>query len=227
MLLLLFSFVSGGGQQQDEIRQKENYIQLFVVQTVKRSLFLSDMSTVRKKYFFMSCAALLMTSVAAEGAMATALTASTSLTVVHVTELAFNSVDITRWEGDWPNDPNDLLIPESQEVYLNNVYFTPTHMSWETTPYTLPYPVFPNTMTGMVAAVWSKDKGKTYTLGSWDYLRNTAHSKGIEAGMPDCWMGTLVHSICDRKVGECNGRNKSNLYFTEYPSGNNSCWGTL
>jgi len=180
-----------------------------------------------KKYFSIACAALLITSVWAEGAMATALTASTSLTVVHVTEFVFNSVDITQWEGDLPNDPDDLLIPENQEVYLNNVYFTTSYMSWETLPYKLPYPVFSNGMAGMVAAVWSKDNGKTFTLGSWDYLRETAHAKGIDAGMPDCWMGTMVHSICDRKVGECNGRNKSNLYFSEYPSGNSSCWGIL
>ena len=82
-------------------------------------------------------------------------------------------------------------------------------------------------MTGMLAAVWSKDGGKTFTLGSWDYLRATAHGKGIDAGMPDCWMGTMVHSICDRKPDECNGRNRSNLYFTEYPTGNSACWGSV
>lgn len=171
--------------------------------------------------------ALLVACVVVKSSMAATLTASTSLTVVHVTAFAFNSVDITQWGGDWPNDPEDLLNPEGQEVYLNNVNFTPTSMSWETIPYQLPYPVFPNFMTGMIAAVWSDDNGKTFTLGSWDYLRATAHAKGIDGGMPDCWMGTMVHSICDRKVDECNGRNKSNLYFTEYPSGNSSCWGTL
>lgn len=134
---------------------------------------------------------------------------------------------MTQWAGDWPNDPDDLITPEGQEVYLNNVFFTPTEISWDTNPYELPYPVFPNAMTGMIAAVWSQDNGRTFTLGSWDYLRSTAHFKGIDAGMPDCWMGTMVHSICDRKVDECNGRNKSNLFFTEYPSGNTTCWGTL
>ena len=179
------------------------------------------------KYFSMFSAALLLTCVVAKGSIAATFTASTSLTVVHVTTLAFNSVDITQWGGDWPNDPTDVINPESQEVYLNNVYFEPIHMSWNTTPYVTPYPVFYNGLNSMIAAVWSKDGGKTFTLGSWDYLTPTAHSKGIEGGMPDCWMGTLVHTICDRKAGECNGRNKSNLYFTEYPSGNTSCWGSL
>lgn len=187
---------------------------------------MSDTNKV-KKYFLVFSATLLVSCVAAKGSIAIALTASTSLTVVHVTEFAFNSADTRQWGGDWPNDPDDLITPEGQEVYLNNVHFSETHMSWETTPYRLPYTVFPNAMTGMIAAVWSKDKGKTFTLGSWDYLRTTAHAKGIEAGMPDCWMGTMVHSICDRKAGECNGRNRSNLYFTEYPSGNISCWGSL
>jgi len=187
---------------------------------------LNDASIIKNRFIVFSMA-LIVSGIFVKGAIATSLTASTSLTVVHVTEWAFNSVDITRWEGDWPNDPDDLIIPEGQEVYLNNVQFVLPHISWVTTPYRLPYPVFPNAMAGMVAAIWSKDNGKTFTLGSWDYLRATAHAKGIDAGMPDCWMGTMVHSICDRKDGECNGRNKSNLYFTEYPSGNTSCWGSL
>lgn len=192
----------------------------------KRSFILSDVNRVQKKIIVFG-AALIMSCVIAKASIATTLTASTSLTIVHVTEFAFGSVDITQWEGDWPNDPDDLITPEGQEIYLNNVQFVLPQISWKTTPYRLPYPVFPNAMTGMVAAIWSKDRGKSFTLGSWDYLRATAHSKGIDAGMPDCWMGTLVHSLCDRKAGECNGRNKSNLYFTEYPSGNNSCWGSL
>ncbi len=177
-----------------------------------------------KKYLSL---ALLVSCVVVEGAAAATLTDSTSLTVVNVTALEFNSIDITQWEGDWPNDPTDLIKPESQEVYLNNVHFEPTHQSWNTTPYYTPYPTFPNTVNSMVAAVWSVDGGKTFKLGSWDYLAASTHAKGIEGGMPNCWMGTMVHSICDRKAGECNGRNKSNLYFTEYPSGNTACWGTL
>ncbi len=189
------------------------------------SLISSDINRV-KLFFIVFSAASLESCVVAKDLIAAALTASTSLTVVHVTEFRVGSADVTRWGGDWPNDPDDLINPEGQEVYLNNVFFTATEMSWKTTPYRLPYPVFPNAMTGMVAAVWSTDGGKTFKLQSWDYLRNTAHAKGIDAGMPDCWMGTMVHSICDRKAGECNGRNRSNLYFTEYPSGNTSCWGT-
>ena len=171
---------------------------------------------------------MLLPFIVTQGVTAASITASTSATVVHVTEYPFNSIDITQWSGPWPNDP-DVIIPApgGQEVYLNKVYFTSHTMSWDTTPSYTPYPSFPNTVNSMVAAVWSTDKGKTFKLGSWDYLGPTTHAKGIENGMPDCWMGTMVHSICDRKAGECNGRNRSNLYFTEFPSGNASCWGTV
>ena len=172
-------------------------------------------------------AALLVSGFIVSGSIAQTLKASTSLTVVNVTELPFNSVNITKWPGAWPNDPNDLINPQSQEVYLYNVHFTRDHMSWSTLPVNTPYPTFPNTVNSMVAAVWSTNGGKTFKLGSWDYLAKNTHAKGIHAGMPNCWMGTLVHSVCDRKAGECNGRNKSNLYFTEYPSGNTNCWGSL
>jgi hypothetical protein len=164
----------------------------------------------------------------ATAANAASLTASTSLTVVNVTEFRHGTADtVPSWEGDWPNDPTDVITPESQEVYLNNVDFTSHHMSWATTPFVTPYPVFPNTVNSMVVAVWSENGGQSYIMQSWDYLANTTHAKGIEAGMPNCWMGTMVHSVCDRKAGECNGRNKSNLYFTEFPSGEANCWGTV
>lgn len=178
-------------------------------------------------YILVTCV-MLLSCIVPQGASAAPITASTSATVVNVTEFPFNSIDITQWAGPWPNDPDHVIpAPGGQEVYLNNVHFTATHMSWETTPFYTPYPTFPNTVNSMVAAVWSTDKGKTFKLGSWDYLSASTHAKGIEGGMPDCWMGTMVHSICDRKAGECNGRNRSNLYFTEYPSGNASCWGTV
>jgi len=161
-------------------------------------------------------------------ATAATLTASTSLTVVNITEFRHGTAStITTWEGDWPNDPIDVIVPGAQEVYLNNVHFTSHHMSWSTTPYITPYPVFPNTVNSMVAAVWSENNGASYIMQSWDYLASNTHAKGIEGGMPNCWMGTMVHSVCDRKPGECNGRNKSNLYFTEFPSDNTTCWGTV
>ena len=117
-----------------------------------------------KKYFIVISATLLVLCFAAKGSIAKVLTSSTSLTVVNVTEFKWNSADTRQWEGHWPNDPDDLMSPEGQEIYLYNVHFAGTHMSWETTPYRLPYHVFPNAMTGMVAAVWSKDNGKTFTL---------------------------------------------------------------
>jgi len=154
------------------------------------------------------------------------LTDSTSLMVVNVTEFV-RSPDITRWEGAWPSSPNATIIPSGMEVYLNSVTITPTRLAWESIPYKYPYPPFPNTIAAMIAAVWSTDGGKTFKLQPWDYLTNTRHDKGLEEGMPNCWMGTMVHSLCDRKAGECNGRYRTNLYFTEYPTGNVNCWGSV
>jgi hypothetical protein len=157
-----------------------------------------------------------------------ALTASTSMTIVHVTNYMNGTVpSMSTWEGDWPNDSTDQLNPGYREVYLYNVHFDTHHMSWSTIPAVTPYPVFPNTISSMIAAVWSKDRGKSFVMLSWDYLASTTRTRNLEGGMPDCWMGTMIHSVCDRKAGECNGRYKSNLNFTEYPSGNTSCWGTV
>lgn len=174
------------------------------------------------------CFVILSVCFFATNTIAASLTASTSLTIVNVTEFRHGTATtIPGWGGDWPNDPTDLIVPGAQEVYLNNVHFDSHHMSWNTTPTNTPYPTFPNTVNSMIAAVWSVNGGQSYIFQSWDYLATTTHAKGIEGGMPSCWMGTMVHSVCDRKAGECNGRNKSNLYFTEYPSGNTNCWGTV
>jgi hypothetical protein len=158
--------------------------------------------------------------------IAATLTDSTSLTVVNVTEFP-SSHDITKWGGHWPSSPSATKIPTGSELYLYDVKFTPTKVSWNSNPYIYPYTPFPNTITAMIAAVWSMDGGKTFKLQSWDYLTNGRHDKGTEHGMPNCWMGTMAHSLCDRKAGECNGRYRSNLYFTEYPTGAAACWGTI
>lgn len=187
--------------------------------TIKRSI----------KYLTLLSTVLILTSAGVDTAKAD-FKASTSLTVVHVTDFV-QSKDITHWPA-WPQPPvapttaTDITMPAGQEVYLNNAYYTTHSMSWAIYPKAMPYPVFPNTINAMVAAVWSQDGGKTFKLQSWDYLTASRTSKGTEKGMPDCWMGAMVHSICDRKAGECNGRNRSNLYFTEYPTNAQGCWGS-
>lgn len=185
-----------------------------------------------KKYLTVLSAVLLLTSGVVEASMAGTLTASTSLTVVHVTEFPAGSVDITQWGGAWPQPPvapktaADIVNPVLQEVYMNKVDFYPHMMEWFTYPYPTPYPRFSNGINSMICAVWSTDGGKTFKLQSWDYLIPTSKGKGLEEGMPNCWMGSMVHSLCDRKAGECNGRNRSNLLFEEYPSGTTGCWGS-
>ncbi|MBU0663071.1 MAG: hypothetical protein KJ990_00860 [Proteobacteria bacterium] len=184
-----------------------------------------------KKHFTILGTVLLLTSGFVDVSQA-GLTASTSLTVVHVTDFLHGSADITTWGGAWPQPPvtpdtaTDLGSPQGQEVYLNDVFFTTHSIKWNTYPYRTPYPPFPNGLSSMICAVWSLDGGKTFKLQSWDYLTPTRHDKGLEEGMPNCWMGSIVHSLCDRKADECNGRNRTNLYFSEFPSGSTGCWGS-
>jgi len=155
------------------------------------------------------------------------ITASTSLTVVNAVQFNHGSVPSTiTWGSDWPGSSDAKLLPEEMEVYLSDVHFNTRTMYWTTTPAVTPYKPFPNTINSMIVAVWSLNKGRTFIFQSWDYLAANSSGKGIEKGMPDCWMGTMIHSLCDRKVDECNGRHRSNLYFTEFPTGNNNCWGT-
>lgn len=176
-----------------------------------------------KRIFIISAMVLSTVSVLGQGAFAASLKASTSLTIVNVTDFQANSVDITKWDGDWPRTP-DAVAPTGLEVYLNQVYFTQFTLRWNTVPYLTPYVPFANGINSIVAAVWSNDQGKTFKLISWDFLVPDTHFKVAEEGMHDCWMGTLVHSICDRSPAECNDRKRSNLYFTEYPSGTVGCW---
>lgn len=185
-----------------------------------------------KKYFTVLSAVLLLTAAGVGSSVAETLTASTSLTVVNVTEFLYGSVDVTQWPGAWPQPPvapetaADIGNPVSQEVYLNNVYFTSHSMAWATFPQATPYPPFYNGINSMISAVFSLDGGKTFKLQSWDYLIPTSNGKGLEEGMPNCWMGTMVHTLCDRKPGECNGRYRSNLIFEEFTSGSTGCWGS-
>ena len=149
----------------------------------------------------------------------------TSLTVVNATELRFGkgptSADITRWPA-WPNTTADqhfkLTTPESDRLYLFDVRYTSTEMSWKSLPHLPPYPAFPNGLNGMICAVWSENGGRTFIVQSWDYVADYSHGKHIAKGMPDGWMGAIVHSFCDFKAGECNGRNRSNLFFSSFPS---------
>ena len=198
---------------------------LIHLQISKRSYILKNRKSV-KQYFLLAGMAVLVSCVGVTVSTAATLTDSTSVTVVNVTQFP-QSYDITRWGGAWPSSPAAAIKPSGQEMYLNNVNFGTHNIAWNTTPYLTPYRPFPNTVNSMIAAVWSTDGGKTFKLQSWDYLVSRTHGKGLEHGMPNCWMGTMVHAICDRKPGECNGRYRSNLYFTEYPTGNTSCWGSL
>ena len=184
------------------------------------------MKTVSTNYIALSCFILALCFLTSS-TVAAKLTASTSLTVVNVTSyLSGTAPNIPTWDGDWPESPTTDYYPKGQNVYLNDVHFS-HNMTWVTSPYITPYPVFPNTINSMVVAIWSDDNGKTFNMQSWDYLRNSTHDRGLHNGMPNCWMGTMIHTVCDRKAGECNGRNKSNVFFQEYPSGYDNCWGTV
>jgi len=195
---------------------------------------LKNIGTVKNQLIVIFGVVLLLTTGVSE-VKAETLTASTSLRIVHITEFKYGTnTSLITWPS-WPTGPDHqlslgthgqvILEPAGQGNYLDRVSFTTHSMGWSTSPYLTPYPTFPNTVNSMIAAVWSLNGGQTFIIGSWDYLAKNTHTKGIEGGMPDCYMGTMIHSLCDRKAGECNGRNRSNLYFTEYPNGA-SCWGT-
>ncbi len=199
--------------------------------------FILNKNKVLKKYFAVFIAATMMSGAIANGVVAAALSASTSLTIVHATEFPFRTAPSMISWPTWPTGPdhqihpnssgNIVLEPDGQGVYLHHVDMSYHALSWETNPFYTPYSTFSNTVNSMVVAVWSENNGQTFKVASWDYLARHTHNKHLESGMPSCWMGTMVHSVCDRKAGECNGRNRSNLYFSEYPSGNTSCWGIV
>ncbi len=150
------------------------------------------------------------------------LSASTSLTVVHLTKA--KPQDISTYPGSWPVVHHESdIYPTDQELYISNVHFEGGHISWAPNPSSTPYPSWSNGVNSILTAVWSKDGGKTFELLSWDYLGPNTSGKHI-TGMPDCWMGTMVSSLCGQKGGECNGENRSNLFFAEYPTGR-ACWG--
>lgn len=186
-----------------------------------------------KRFIIVSVMVVSMVSILVQGAFAASLTASTSLTIVNVTQLMPYSVDITKWEGAWPSNPDATLDPRQMkanfEVYLNNVYLTSNTISWQTTPKYTPYIPFANGINAITAVVWSEDRGKTFKLASWDYLNPDTTFKVADDGFRDCWTGTMVHTICDRapNPAACNDRKRSNLNFTEYPTGAHGCWGTI
>ena len=188
-----------------------------------------------KKYCILLSATLLVSGFGVTGSVAATLTDSTSLTIVHVTSY-LNSrtpASITTWKGAWPNSylvsPEKVTYPPvsgtERLVYLT-ASMTAHNLGWTTIPSYTPYPRFPNGLNSMICNVYSFDKGKTFELGSWDYLAPTSSGKGLEEGMPDCWIGTMVHSYCEFEGGLCNGRYKSNLYFSEYPATATNCWGS-
>lgn len=149
---------------------------------------------------------------------------STTLTVVNVNTIGGWGVDVTQWAGSWPNDADDTIRPEGQEVYLNNVVFSENELTWDTVPEVTPYPTFDTGINSLIAFVSSNDNGQIFTLNSWDFLTNSTHLKSISGGNDDCWRGVLIHSICDKTPGVCNGRYRSNVYFSGSDSWGSECW---
>lgn len=142
-------------------------------------------------------------------------TDSTSLTVVHVDDYHNHMVD-PMWPS-WPPSPDAgpptasaPMEPDGQGVYLSNLSVGADHVSWDTAPATTPYLSYPNTINSMIAAVWSANDGATFSLSSWDWLANNTHYKTTGYAR-DCWVGIMVHSICDAQG--CNGQYRSNLHF--------------
>ena len=179
--------------------------------------------------------------------------AFTSLTIVNVEGRTYGgkltSVDVTQWStdysatgiktGNWPSIPglpvlgspatsSEITLPSSiwYEVYLYDVRISPKGQTWSTIPYATPWAGFPSTggLNSMVANVYSIDGGKNFWVHSWDYLGPIVHAKYGEGTWDDCWIGVMVHSFCDFDPEFCNGRFRSNLYFSAN-NGDPNCWG--
>jgi hypothetical protein len=151
------------------------------------------------------------------------ITASTSLTIVNVTVIEGNNFsDSPNWGGAWPSSPDATINPTGLEVYLYGVNLESHSISWQTNPGYTPYFKFPDGVNSILSTVWSTDQGKTFKRISWDYLGPTTHAKELDEGMPNCWVGTYIQT-----VNGLNGELRSNLYFTEYPTGTTNCWGTV
>jgi len=135
--------------------------------------------------------------------------ATTSATIMNVTEWR-NPV----WELG-PEYMDAVVDYASGDVYLDNVQFTSETMSWDWTP--RPWVPFPNTISGFLWAFWSEDGGATFNALMWDYVSNQSTGKSLGRGMPTAWMGTMLSTVCDKKPDECNGRERTNVYFATHP----------
>ncbi len=128
-------------------------------------------------------------------------------------------VKVTQWRHpiwEMGEEYKDAVLEYATgNVYLNNVQFTSNSMSWEWAP--RPWVPFQNTVSGFLWAFWSEDGGLTYHGVMWDYITNNHTGKGLGCGMPAPWMGTMLSTVCDKKAGECNGRERTNIYFATHP----------
>ncbi len=186
---------------------------------VERTVVVKNI-TKMKKYCLVCCVGVLASFLGLQIANAAPLSTSTNLTIVHLTSAKPN--DISTYAGHWPTTP-DASYPTGSELYISHVGFTSGHVGWNTVPGKTPYGTWSNGINSILTAVWSKDGGRTFQLLSWDYLGPYTHGKHV-AGMPDCFMGTMISTLCDQKAGECNGRARSNLFFATYTDGA-ACWG--
>jgi len=148
-------------------------------------------------FFIMVTGGGLITSLDAQGAV----TGETSMTVVNVDN--WQTPDKSNWYAE--------------RVYINHVDIVGyQHIAWSMTPYPLPWARFPNTVAGVLSSVWTNNGGKTWSSLAWDYIGVTTTGKHQEGQTPGNlqWVGIFISTLCDHNPGECNGRERSNLYFT-------------
>jgi len=161
-----------------------------------------------------------------------ALTAETTLTIVHQPRILFSGANIAPWGGDWPANINAELTatgqpkPSGKELYVDSVRITNSDISWGSIPYVYPYKLAnprAHTINAWVTTLYSSN-GQNWNMGSWDYLFRDGHGKHLENGADGCWQGTIINTLADNgNVSEnIQERFRSNVFFTFSGNSNES-----
>jgi len=163
-------------------------------------------------------------SIAIMSASAWALTAETTLTIVHQPRILFSSANIAPWDGAWPTSINAELTATGEpnvsgkDVYLNAPNITNSDIFWNSIPFIYPYKLAnpsAHTINTWITTVYSPN-GADWNMGSWDFLFQNTHAKHLENGPDGCWQGTVVNTLADNgKVREnIQERFRSNVFFS-------------
>lgn len=182
----------------DFIYKKKN---LFVMGDLFMPGVLSQPEFLRRLRLHMLIAAIfLLSCVMPQPGSAETLEASTSMTVINVTD----------WSG-----ASYLTEDYTIDTLLYNVVYHTGGMSWSTKPYPRLWgQTLPNGVTGNLWAVYPLDAAaKSWRALAWDYIGNTTSSKHCCSDGPPSIVFTMLSSLCDTPTGRCANppRRRTNL----------------